>query len=79
MLFIILLTTNTKAVKNILMLQVIVGDQNKLEVALRMLKKKIQKEGIIKEARRRAEYEKPSEKKKRKRKESISRIKRRRK
>lgn len=46
------------------MLQVIVGDQNKLEVALRMLKKKIQKEGIIKEARRRAEYEKPSEKKK---------------
>ena len=75
----ILLTTNTKAVKNILMLQVIVGDQNKLEVALRMLKKKIQKEGIIKEARRRAEYEKPSEKKKRKRKESISRIKRRRK
>ena len=61
------------------MLQVIVGDQNKLEVALRMLKKKIQKEGIIKEARRRTEYEKPSEKKKRKRKESISRIKRRRK
>ncbi len=61
------------------MLQVIVGDQNKLEVALRMLKKKVQKEGIVKEARRRAEYEKPSEKKKRKKKESISRMKRKRK
>lgn len=61
------------------MLQVMVGDQNRLEVALRIFKKKIQKEGLIKEARRRAEYEKPSEKRKRKRKESISRSKRKRK
>jgi small subunit ribosomal protein S21 len=60
-------------------LVVIVSDQNKLTVALKILKKKVQREGIVKEGKRRAEYEKPSEKKKRKIKESISRMKRKRK
>lgn len=58
------------------MVQVIIADQNKLEVGIRIFRKKTQKEGIIKESRRRTEYEKPSEKRKRKIKECISRSKR---
>lgn len=61
------------------MVQVIITDQNKLEMGIRVFRKKTQKEGIIKESRRRVEYEKPSEKKKRKLKESISRAKRKKK
>lgn len=61
------------------MVQVLITDQNKLEASTKIFKKKVQKEGIIKEARRRVEHEKPSEKRKRKRKESISRSKRKRK
>lgn len=61
------------------MVQVIVGDQNKLEMGIRIFRKKTQKEGIIKESRRRVEYEKPSEKRKRKIKESISRSKKKKK
>jgi small subunit ribosomal protein S21 len=53
--------------------QVIVSDQNRFEVSLRLFKKKVQKEGLIKEARTRIGYEKPSEKKKRKIKENIAR------
>ncbi|MDR2760759.1 MAG: 30S ribosomal protein S21 [Rickettsiales bacterium] len=55
------------------MVQVIVSDQNRFEVSLRLFKKKVQKEGLIKEARTRIGYEKPSEKKKRKIKENIAR------
>ncbi|MBO4956792.1 MAG: 30S ribosomal protein S21 [Rickettsiales bacterium] len=61
------------------MVQVIITDQNKLEMGIRIFRKKTQKEGIIKESRRRVEYEKPSEKKKRKIKEGISRTKRKKK
>ena len=61
------------------MVQVIIGDQNKLEMGIRIFRKKTQKEGIIKESRRRVEYEKPSEKKKRKLKECISRSKKKKK
>jgi small subunit ribosomal protein S21 len=61
------------------MVQVIVSDQNRLEMAIRLFKKKTQKEYIIKEARIRMEYEKPSEKKKRKIKENIARSKKKRK
>lgn len=61
------------------MVQVVIGDQNKLEMGIRIFRKKTQKEGIIKESRRRVEYEKPSEKKKRKIKESISRSKKKKK
>lgn len=58
------------------MVQVAITDQNKLEMGIRIFRKKTQKEGIIKESRRRVEYEKPSEKKKRKIKEGVSRTKR---
>ncbi|GHU27286.1 30S ribosomal protein S21 [Bacilli bacterium] len=59
-------------------LQVVVGDQNRLEIALKVLRKKVRREGIVKEGKRRAEYEKPSEKIKRKRKESVARMKKKR-
>lgn len=58
------------------MVEVLISDQNKLEIAIRIFKKKGQKEGIIKEARRRKEYEKPSVRKRRKLEESVARIKR---
>lgn len=61
------------------MVQVVITDQNKVEMAIRIFRKKTQKEGIIKESRRRIEYEKPSEKRKRKIKEGISRTKRKKK
>lgn len=53
-------------------MQVTVTGRN-LELGIKSFRKKTQKEGIIKEARRRKAYEKPSEKKKRKIEESISR------
>ena len=55
---------------------VLIQDRNRMEMAIRIFRKKAQKEGIIREAKRRKEYEKPSEKKKRKKQESQSRIKR---
>ena len=42
-----------------------------LEKAMRVLKKKIQKEGLMKELRRRQSYQKPSEIKREKKKEGI--------
>ena len=55
------------------MVKVLVTDQNKLDMAIRTFKRKVQKEGIVKEARIRMEYEKPSEKRKRKIKENMAR------
>ena len=46
--------------------------QGNLEQAMRVLKKKVQREGIIKDFRAKSVYEKPSEKKRRKRKEGIA-------
>lgn len=46
-----------------------------VEQAMRVLKRKVQKEGIVKELRERQSYEKPSEKKRRKRKENIANVK----
>ena len=46
-----------------------------LEQAMRVLKKKVQKEGIIKDYRAKSVYEKPSEKKRRKKKEGIANFK----
>ena len=46
-----------------------------LEQAMRVLKRKVQKEGIIKELRMRQYYEKPSEKLRRKKKENIANVK----
>ena len=48
-----------------------------LEQAMRVLKRKIQKEGIIKELRMRQYYEKPSEKLRRKKKENIANVRKR--
>ena len=46
-----------------------------LEKAMRVLKKKVQKEGIIKDLRAKQYYEKPSEIKRRKKKEGIKNFK----
>ena len=43
-----------------------------VEQAMRVLKRKVQKEGLVKELRERQYYEKPSAKKRRKKKENIA-------
>ena len=48
---------------------------NNVEKAMRILKKKLMKDGMIKELRQRQYYEKPSLKKARKLKENIARCK----
>ncbi len=48
------------------MAEVRVGEGESIESALRRFKKKIQRAGILSEAKRREFYEKPSEEKKRK-------------
>lgn len=53
-------------------LQVIVRDNN-IDQALRALKKKLQREGVFREMKRRRAYEKPSEKRTRKVGEAIRR------
>ncbi len=60
------------------MVAVVVSDQSKLDFNIRAFRKKVQREGLIKEARMRKEYEKPSVKRKRKEEESISRSKKKR-
>ena len=60
-------------------MQVAITGRGNLEMAIRSFRKKTQKEGIIKEARRRKAYEKPSEEKKRRIEENITRKKRSRK
>ena len=46
-----------------------------VEKAMRVLKKKLQKDGLFKELRMRQYYEKPSAKKRRKKKEGIANVK----
>jgi small subunit ribosomal protein S21 len=46
---------------------------NNVEQALRVLKKKLQREGIFREMKLRRDYEKPSEKKKREKSEAVRR------
>jgi len=53
-------------------LQVVVRENN-VEQALRVLKKKMQREGIFRELKRRAAYEKPSERKTREKAEAVRR------
>ncbi|MCJ7997950.1 30S ribosomal protein S21 [Rhizobium cremeum] len=53
-------------------MQVIVRDNN-IDQALRVLKKKLQREGVLREMRARRHYEKPSEKRNREEAESIRR------
>jgi len=55
------------------MIEVIVRDNN-VEKASRVLKKKLQKDGLFRELRLRQHFEKPSLKKQRKLKESLRRI-----
>ena len=55
------------------MVEVLVRNNN-VEKALRVLKKKLQKDGLFRELRLRQHYEKPSDKKMRKHKESLRRI-----
>ncbi len=47
---------------------------NNVDRALRTLKRIMQKEGFYKEMKKRSFYEKPSEKKKRKQKEAVKKI-----
>jgi small subunit ribosomal protein S21 len=48
-------------------------DDNNVEGALKVLKRKLQKEGLFREIKRRKSYEKPSEKEKRKRRDAKKR------
>ncbi|MFT6333174.1 MAG: small subunit ribosomal protein S21 [Lentimonas sp.] len=52
-------------------MQVVINNKSHLETAIRSFRKKTQREGIIKEARLRKAFEKPSIKRKRKEEESI--------
>ena len=52
--------------------QVVVRDNN-VEQALRVLKKKLQREGIFRELKNRKHFEKPSEKRKREKNEAVRR------
>jgi small subunit ribosomal protein S21 len=54
-------------------LQVLVRDNN-VDQALRVLKKKMQREGVFREMKRRRCYEKPSEKAAREKNEAIRRV-----
>jgi small subunit ribosomal protein S21 len=54
-------------------IEVVVRDNN-VEKALRVLKKKLQKDGLFRELRLRQHFEKPSLKRQRKLKESLRRI-----
>jgi len=53
-------------------MQVMVRDNN-VDQALKVLKKKMQREGIFRELRRRKHYEKPSERRVREKAEALSR------
>ena len=55
------------------MVSVHVRDNN-VEQALRALKKKMQREGLFREMKLRKDYEKPSERKKREKSESVRRF-----
>jgi len=54
------------------MVHIVVRDNN-VEQALRALKKKLQREGLFREMKARTAYEKPSEKRKREKQESVRR------
>ncbi len=51
-----------------------VSVENNIEKAMKVLKRKLIKEGLFKELKSRRYYEKPSEKKKRKHKESLKKV-----
>ena len=53
-------------------MQVLVRDNN-VEQAIRVLKKKLQREGVFREMKRRSAYEKPSEKRVREKADAVRR------
>ena len=53
-------------------MQVLVRDNN-VEQAIRVLKKKLQREGVLREMKARRSYEKPSEKRAREKAEAVRR------
>ncbi len=55
-------------------MQVLVRDNN-VEQALRVLKKKLQREGVFREMKQRRAYEKPSERRAREKDEAVRRVK----
>lgn len=54
-------------------MEVTVHGKSNLEMAIRTFRKKAQREGLVKEARRRKAHEKPSERRKRRADESVAR------
>ncbi len=52
-------------------MEIAVNGRSNLEMAIRSLRKKAQREGLIKDSRRRQAYEKPSEEKKRRKKKIL--------
>tara|TARA_Y100001970_G_C13963900_1_gene714600 strand:+ start:371 stop:607 length:237 start_codon:yes stop_codon:yes gene_type:complete len=69
-----MLTTASVNIKNGGLIKIDVKDNN-VEQAIRVLKRKLQKEGFFKIIKMKSNYEKPSEKKKRIRLENIKRLK----
>ena len=68
-----MLITFIKIGRRLMSLSIKVDVRNgNLEQAMRVLKKKVQREGIIKDFRAKSVFEKPSEKKRRKKKEGIA-------
>jgi len=67
-----LLNKTKSTMGDIHLVQIVVKDNN-IEQALRVLKKKMQREGIFREMKMRRHYEKPSEKRVREKDESIRR------
>ena len=63
---------NLERREEVVLVQVFVRDNN-VDQALRALKKKMQREGVFREMKRRRAYEKPSEKRARERTEAIRR------
>lgn len=63
---------NTERREEAVLVQVFVRDNN-VDQALRALKKKMQREGVFREMKRRRAYEKPSEKRAREKTEAIRR------
>jgi small subunit ribosomal protein S21 len=47
-------------------IEILVGEDDRIEAALRQFRRKVQRSGLLKELRRRREYLKPSDEKRRK-------------
>ena len=61
------------SLRKVILVQVSVRDNN-VDQALRVLKKKLQREGVFREMKLRRSYEKPSERRARERAEAVRRV-----